>query len=61
MGRGFAVLGLVALVLGLGVLGLTASGHSPFDMFTSGLIAALLLGIAGIVLPFVFVVGRGRF
>jgi hypothetical protein len=27
MGCGFAVLGLVALVLGLGVLGSTASGH----------------------------------
>ena len=61
MGRGFAVLGLVALVVGLGVLGSTASGHSPFDMLTSGLIAVVLLGIAGIVAPFAFVVGWGRF
>ena len=57
----FAVLGLAALVLGLGILGVTASGHSPFDTFTSGLIAAVLLGLAGIVLPFAFVVGWGRF
>jgi hypothetical protein len=28
---------------------------------TSGLIAVVLLGIAGIVLPFAFVVGWGRF
>ena len=59
--RAFAVFGLAALVLGLGILGLTASGHSPFDIFTSGLITAGLLGVAGVVLPFAFVVGFGRF
>ena len=59
--RAFAVFGLAALVLGLGILGLTASGHSPFDTFTSGLITAWLLGVAGFVIPFAFVTGWGRF
>lgn len=55
-----ALVGLASLALGLGILGLTASGRSPFATLTSGLVAAVALGAAGLVLPFAFVVGWGR-
>jgi hypothetical protein len=53
---------MLAGVLGvaLGILGLTASGRSPFDALTGGLIAAVLLGLAGLVLPFALVVRWSR-
>jgi uncharacterized membrane protein YczE len=57
--RALAAAGLVSLALGLGILGLTASGRSPFDALTGGLIAAVSLGVAGLVLPFALVAGWG--
>jgi hypothetical protein len=61
LARACAVIGLVSLVLGLGILGLTASGRSPFDSLTGGLVAVIALGVAGLILPFAFVLGWGRF
>ncbi|HET8623737.1 MAG TPA: hypothetical protein VFM14_09270 [Gemmatimonadales bacterium] len=58
--RAFAVVGLAGLILGLGMLGLAATGRSPFGPWTSGLIAAALLALAGLVLPFAVVVAWGR-
>jgi hypothetical protein len=59
--RTFAAVGLAALVLGLGVLMLAAFGRSPFGPWTSGLLAAALLGAAALVLPFALVAAWGRF
>jgi hypothetical protein len=59
--RAFALFGLAALVLGLGMIGLTAAGRSPLDTFTGALLAAVSLGTAGLVLPFALVAGWGRF
>jgi hypothetical protein len=59
--RAFALFGLACVALGLGILGLTAANRSPFDTFTGGLLAALSLGTAGLVLPFALVAGWGRF
>jgi hypothetical protein len=61
LARACALIGLASLVLGLGILGLTATGRSPFDTLTSGLVAAVALVAAGLILPFAFVVGWGRF
>jgi hypothetical protein len=56
----FTAAGLLGLALGLSILALTASGHSPFDSLTGGLIAVVLLGFAGLVLPFAFVARWSR-
>ena len=61
LARAFAAVGLAALVLGLGILTLAASGRSPFGALTSGLMAAVLLGVAALVLPFAVVAAWGRF
>ena len=58
--RALMLAGVLGVALGLGILGLTASGHSPFDTLTGGLIAAVLLGLAGLVLPFALVVRWSR-
>jgi hypothetical protein len=58
--RAFAVAGVLGLALGIGLLGLTASGRSPFDTLTAGLIAAVWLGLAGLLLPFALVVRWSR-
>lgn len=59
--RSCAVVGALSLALGISILALTASGHSPFDAMTGGLIAAVLLGLAGLVLPFALVVRWSQF
>ena len=56
LARACALIGLASLVLGLGILGLTAFGPSPLDTLTGGLVAAVALGAAGLILPFAFVV-----
>jgi hypothetical protein len=61
LARACALIGLACVVLGLGILGLTASGLSPFGALTGGLVAAVALGAAGLILPFVVVVRWGRF
>jgi hypothetical protein len=58
--RAFAVAGALGLALAIGLLGLAASGRSPFDTLTGSLIAAVLLGLAGLVLPFALVVRWSR-
>jgi hypothetical protein len=58
--RACAVSGVLGLALGIGLLGLTASGRSPFDTLTAGVIAAVLLGLAGLLLPFAVVVRWSR-
>ncbi len=60
LARACALLGLASLVLGLGILGLTAAGRSPFDTLTGGLVAVVALGAAGVILPFALVVAWGR-
>jgi hypothetical protein len=57
LARGVALIGLVSLVLGIGILGLTATGRSPFAAMTGGLVAVVALGAAGLILPFACVVG----
>ena len=59
--RAFTQAGVLSLALGIGILTVTASGHSPLDALTGGLIAALLLGFTGLVLPFAVVVRWARF
>jgi hypothetical protein len=59
--RGFTVAGVLGLTLAIAILGLTASGRSPFDTLTGGLIAAVLLDLAGLLLPFAVVVRWSRF
>jgi hypothetical protein len=59
--RACAMIGLASLVLAIGLLGLTASGHSPFDTLTGGVVAVVALGAAGLILPFAVVVGWRRF
>jgi uncharacterized membrane protein YczE len=59
--RALTAAGLLGLALGLGILGLTAAGHSPFDSLTGGLIAVVLLVVAALVLPFALVVRCSRF
>ena len=61
LARVFAGVGLAALVLGLAILTLAASGRSPFGIWTSGLMTAVLFGVAGLVLPFAVVAAWGRF
>jgi hypothetical protein len=58
--RAFLALGLAALIAGLGTLGLTAWGLSPVGSLTGGLIAAVLIGIGGLVVPFALAVSWGR-
>ena len=60
----------VVLAVGVGMLGLglamlwsVMGGWSPFDSLTSGVVALLLFGVAGVALPFGAVsarLGRGR-
>jgi hypothetical protein len=61
LARACALIGLASLILGLGILGLTATGRSPVGALTGGLVAAVALGAAGLILPFAFVVGWRRF
>jgi uncharacterized membrane protein YczE len=61
LARACALIGLASLVLGVGILALTATGRSPFTSLTGGLVAAVALGAAGLILPFAFVVGWRRF
>ncbi len=61
LARACAVTGLASLLLGLGNLGLTASGLSPFDTLTGGLVTVVALGAAALILPFAFAVGFGRY
>jgi protein-S-isoprenylcysteine O-methyltransferase Ste14 len=60
LSRALAVIGSAGLILGIGILGLTASGHSPFSSLTGGMIAAVGLGAAGLVLPFAIVALASR-
>jgi hypothetical protein len=61
LARACALLGLASLVLALGILGLTATGRSPFAALTGGLVAVVALGAAGLILPFAVVAGWRRF
>ena len=58
--RASALIGVACVVLGLAILGLTASGLSPSGALTGGMVAAVALGAAGLILPFVVVVRWGR-
>jgi hypothetical protein len=59
-GRALLMCGVGALVLALAVLGFTVAGVSLLGVWTAGLIAALLFGVAGFVLPFALAVSLGR-
>lgn len=61
LGRALLCVGLAGLVLGLGMVAPTASSYSPLGPWTGRLLAAVLLGVAGLVLPFALVVSWGRF
>ena len=58
--RAVLVVGLAALIVGVGTLGLTAAGRSPFGSLAGGLIAVGLIGVAGLVVPFALAVCWGR-
>jgi hypothetical protein len=59
--RALMTAGVLGVVLGLTILGLTVARLSPFGSLTGGLIAVVLLGLAGIVLSFAVVVRWSRF
>ena len=61
LGRVFVAVGLICIVLAIGILGLVASAHRPFSTMTSGLMGAVAIGAAGLLVPFGLVVGWRRF
>jgi hypothetical protein len=61
LGRVLVAVGLACIVLAIGILGLTASGHSPLSTMTGGLMGAMALGAAGLLLPFGLMVGWRKF
>ena len=52
LSHGFLAFGIVALIVGLGVLALIIAGWSPVNLWTGGLVSVLLLVAAAITLPF---------
>ena len=61
LSRALLAIGLGALILGLGVLGLTVVGRGRlFGVWTGGLVAVVLLGLTAVVLPFALAVSWRR-
>lgn len=60
VGRVLLALGLGAAVLGVAILWLAVVGWAPFGTYESALVAAVLLGLAALALPFGLAVSWGR-
>lgn len=60
LGHIVLAVGLGSLIVALVVLGLTVVGWGPLGAWTAGLVAVLLLGMAGAAVPFGLTVSCGR-
>lgn len=60
LGRIFLALGLIALAGGVSIIGFLIRGWATYGVYTGGLVAVVLFGVAALALPFGLVASWGR-